>query len=66
MNSEWYMGVGALLGYEQVNAKASDIWYSIYGTTNLTIALTDTFTTDIFFKVCCIAILSWIYPQSSN
>ena len=48
--SEWFMAVGASLGYEHANAKALDLWHGIYGTANL-IALTDTFTTEAFFKV---------------
>ncbi|GJJ16124.1 hypothetical protein Clacol_010404 [Clathrus columnatus] len=46
---EWFMAIGALMGYEHVNGKAMDVWHSVYGTANL-IALTDTFTTDVFFQ----------------
>jgi nicotinate phosphoribosyltransferase len=48
------MAVGASMGYEHANAKALDLWHEIYGTDNL-IALTDTFTTEAFFKVCATA-----------
>ncbi|KAF8504186.1 Quinolinate phosphoribosyl transferase [Hysterangium stoloniferum] len=46
---EWFMAIGAILGYEHVNAKALDLWHDVYGSENL-IALTDTFTTDSFFR----------------
>ena len=50
ISSEWFMAIGASMGYENANAKALDLWQEIYGTENLT-ALTDTFTTEVFFKV---------------
>ncbi|THV02788.1 nicotinate phosphoribosyltransferase [Dendrothele bispora CBS 962.96] len=46
---EWFMGIGALRGYEQVHEIALDIWEKIYAPV-LLVALTDTFTTDAFFK----------------
>ncbi|KAF8579985.1 nicotinate phosphoribosyltransferase [Ramaria rubella] len=46
---EWFMAMGASLGYEHVNAKALDLWHEVYGNNNL-ISLTDTFTTEAFFK----------------
>jgi len=49
-SSEWFMAVGASLGYEHANTKALDLWHEVYGN-NLLIALTDTFTTEMFFKV---------------
>lgn len=42
--------IGALQGYENVNAVASDLWESVYPTSAL-VALTDTFSTEVFFKV---------------
>jgi hypothetical protein len=44
------MAIGAMLGYEHANAKALDLWHDVYGSENL-VALTDTFTTEAFFKV---------------
>lgn len=44
------MGIGASMGYKNANAKALDLWQQVYGTENL-VALTDTFTTEAFFKV---------------
>ncbi|KIJ28172.1 hypothetical protein M422DRAFT_215464 [Sphaerobolus stellatus SS14] len=46
---EWFMAIGASLGYENANAKALDLWHEVYGNSIL-IALTDTFTTEAFFK----------------
>ncbi|KAF8496626.1 nicotinate phosphoribosyltransferase [Gautieria morchelliformis] len=46
---EWFMAVGASSGYHHANAKALDLWQKIYGSENL-VALTDTFTTEEFFK----------------
>lgn len=61
--SEWFMAVGASMGYEHANAKALDLWHQIYGTDNL-IALTDTFTTEAFFQVCAPA--CFLLPQNHS
>ncbi|KAJ2914492.1 hypothetical protein MD484_g5922, partial [Candolleomyces efflorescens] len=48
---EWFMGIAALKGYENANAKALKIWEEVYETSGTAlIALTDTFTTDAFFR----------------
>ncbi|WFD21027.1 nicotinate phosphoribosyltransferase [Malassezia caprae] len=56
---EWTMGIAALLGYDQSNRKALELWEQVYSppaytpTTpgnNLTIALTDTFSTKVFWE----------------
>lgn len=46
---EWFMGVAALEGYEHANATALGLWESLYDNTTL-VALTDTFSTGVFFK----------------
>ncbi|KAH9945496.1 nicotinate phosphoribosyltransferase [Epithele typhae] len=46
---EWFMGIGALKGYEHVNAMALTTWQETYADA-LQIALTDTFSTEVFFK----------------
>ncbi|KAF7316963.1 Nicotinate phosphoribosyltransferase [Mycena chlorophos] len=46
---EWFMGVAALKGYEDANSVAMDLWESVYPNA-LLIALTDTFSSDAFFK----------------
>ncbi|PWY99957.1 nicotinate phosphoribosyltransferase [Testicularia cyperi] len=56
---EWTMAVAALEGYSSVNLKALKLWDSVYSppgftpnspTHDLTIALTDTFSTDVFWS----------------
>ncbi|KAI0714393.1 nicotinate phosphoribosyltransferase [Cerioporus squamosus] len=46
---EWFMGVGALRGYEHANATALELWEKTYPNV-LQIALTDTFSTEAFYK----------------
>ncbi len=46
---EWFMYHAAHYGYRSANAKALDAWTQVYNGA-LGIALTDTFTTDNFFK----------------
>ncbi|GLB40615.1 putative nicotinate phosphoribosyltransferase [Lyophyllum shimeji] len=46
---EWFMGVAALRGYEKTHLLALDLWEQVYHDQVL-IALTDTFTTEAFFK----------------
>lgn len=46
---EWIMVFAALYGYLGANARAFEAWNKIYGD-KLAIALTDTFTTDVFLK----------------
>jgi nicotinate phosphoribosyltransferase len=46
---EWFMGVGALKGYEGANAKALALWQETYPN-NSFVALTDTFSTEVFFQ----------------
>lgn len=50
---EWTMGIAALHGYEHANAIALDLWEETYPTTPsnaLHIGLTDTFSSDVFFR----------------
>ncbi|KAH9481535.1 putative nicotinate phosphoribosyltransferase [Psilocybe cubensis] len=48
---EWFMGVGALKGYEHANTKALRLWEEVYaGGQAPLISLTDTFTTESFIK----------------
>ncbi|KAJ3535969.1 hypothetical protein NM688_g6901 [Phlebia brevispora] len=47
--SEWYMGIGALRGYEHANSISLDLWEKTYPN-DLHIALTDTFSTEAFYK----------------
>ncbi|KAF5359646.1 hypothetical protein D9756_003184 [Leucocoprinus leucothites] len=48
---EWFMGIGALRGYEHVNDTALRLWEESYpNTPGLLTALTDTFSTEAFFK----------------
>ncbi|KAF9448625.1 nicotinate phosphoribosyltransferase [Macrolepiota fuliginosa MF-IS2] len=48
---EWFMGIGALQGYEHVNDISLQLWEEAYpNTPALLIALTDTFSTDAFFN----------------
>lgn len=49
MAHEWIMCHGALYGYRMANKLAFDNWVDVYGG-NLGIALSDTYTTDIFLK----------------
>ncbi|EIM91066.1 nicotinate phosphoribosyltransferase [Stereum hirsutum FP-91666 SS1] len=46
---EWFMGVGAMKGYEHANALAMELWESVYPNA-LLLALTDTFSTKAFFQ----------------
>ncbi|THH27001.1 hypothetical protein EUX98_g7181 [Antrodiella citrinella] len=46
---EWFMAVGALKGYEHANGLALDLWETVYPDV-LLLALTDTFSTEVFFK----------------
>ncbi|KAF9067188.1 nicotinate phosphoribosyltransferase [Rhodocollybia butyracea] len=45
---EWFMGIGALRGYESVNELALEMWETNYPNATL-LALTDTFSTEAFF-----------------
>ncbi|KAG8942046.1 nicotinate phosphoribosyltransferase [Tulasnella sp. 424] len=50
---EWMMGIAAARGYERANLLALELWEEVYPTTmsnSLHIALTDTFTSSVFFK----------------
>lgn len=46
---EWYMGISARYGYIQANSVGMEKWVDVYQG-DLGVALTDTFTTDIFFN----------------
>ncbi|KAI0249857.1 nicotinate phosphoribosyltransferase [Lactifluus subvellereus] len=46
---EWYMGIGAMHGYEHANGIALDLWEEVYPNSVL-LALTDTFSTKAFFQ----------------
>ena len=45
-----YRQVAALKGYERTHLKAMDLWEAVYPDVML-VALTDTFTTEAFYKV---------------
>ncbi|KAF9474684.1 nicotinate phosphoribosyltransferase [Pholiota conissans] len=48
---EWFMGIGAMKGYENANGIAMHLWEEVYTTPDAPlIALTDTFTTEAFIK----------------
>ncbi|KAL9714330.1 nicotinate phosphoribosyltransferase [Leucoagaricus gongylophorus] len=48
---EWFMGTGALRGYAHANNTALQLWEEVYpNAPNLLIALTDTFSTHVFFR----------------
>ncbi|KAH8994801.1 nicotinate phosphoribosyltransferase [Lactarius akahatsu] len=47
---EWFMGIGAMRGYEHANGIALDLWEEVYPDSAL-VALTDTFSTKAFFQV---------------
>ncbi|KAF9523534.1 nicotinate phosphoribosyltransferase [Crepidotus variabilis] len=48
---EWFMGIGAMQGYEHANVTALKQWEKIYGSNpSALVALTDTFTTTAFVK----------------
>ena len=49
MPHEWFMYHGALFGYRAANIKALEAWVEVFGG-SLGITLTDTYTTDSFFK----------------
>jgi len=46
---EWFMQHGATVGYTRANAAALDAWFDVYGGA-LGIALTDTYTVDMFLR----------------
>ncbi|KZT63456.1 nicotinate phosphoribosyltransferase [Daedalea quercina L-15889] len=46
---EWFMGIGALKGYEHANGTALALWEDVYPDA-LQLALTDTFSTEVFYK----------------
>ncbi|CCM04706.1 uncharacterized protein FIBRA_06892 [Fibroporia radiculosa] len=46
---EWFMAVGALKGYEHANALSLSLWEVVYPDA-LQLALTDTFSTEVFFR----------------
>lgn len=46
---EWFMGIGAMRGYEHANGIALDLWEEVYPDSVL-VALTDTFSTKAFFQ----------------
>lgn len=48
---EWFMGVGAIEGYEHVNHTALRLWEEVYpDTPSLLVALTDTFSSQVFLN----------------
>ena len=47
----YFIQVGALKGYEGANATALALWQETYPN-NSFVALTDTFSTEVFFQVC--------------
>lgn len=51
------MGVAAIGGYENANGRAMDLWEAVYPN-NLFVVLTDTFSTEAFYKVWSIVMYS--------
>ena len=49
MAHEWIMGFSGIYGVKEANKKALEAWRQVYGD-QLGVALTDTFTTELFFK----------------
>ena len=49
MPHEWFMYHGAIYGYRAATVKALDAWVEVYHS-SLGICLTDTYTTDVFYK----------------
>ncbi|KAF9267639.1 nicotinate phosphoribosyltransferase [Marasmius fiardii PR-910] len=47
---EWTMGIGALKGYENVHNLALEMWEQAYYKKMILLALTDTFSTEAFYK----------------
>ncbi|KAH9958543.1 nicotinate phosphoribosyltransferase [Russula dissimulans] len=47
---EWFMGIGAMRGYEHANGIALDLWEQVYPSGLTLLALTDTFSTKAFFQ----------------
>ncbi|KAF8920145.1 nicotinate phosphoribosyltransferase [Mucidula mucida] len=47
---EWFMGVAALRGYEVANSLALELWENVFPSSSVLIALTDTFSSEAFFK----------------
>jgi len=47
---EWFMGIGAMRGYEHANNIALDLWKEVYPNGLTLFALTDTFSTKAFFQ----------------
>ncbi|KAL0568599.1 nicotinate phosphoribosyltransferase [Marasmius crinis-equi] len=47
---EWFMGLGALKGYENVHDLALDLWEQVYYPKSLLLALTDTFSSEAFYQ----------------
>jgi len=47
---EWFMGVAALKGYENANSVSMALWEEVYPENSALIALTDTFSSQAFFK----------------
>ncbi|KAG1725349.1 Quinolinate phosphoribosyl transferase [Suillus paluster] len=47
---EWFMGIAALCDYKDATGTALDLWSDLYGE-NLSVTLTDTFSTEVFYRV---------------
>lgn len=46
---EWFMGIAALGDYRDAAGTALDLWSNLYGD-NLSVTLTDTFSTEVFYR----------------
>lgn len=58
------MGVAAIGGYENANGRAMDLWEAVY-LNDLLVVLTDTFSTQAFYQVQSIAILTMYFIRDS-
>lgn len=56
---EWFMFHGAMYGYKQANYMALENWTNVYDG-DLGIALTDTYTTDVFLRIYLVSRLSYL------
>ena len=58
LHSQWdfyFIQVATLKGYENANTKALELWSQTYPN-DLFVALTDTFSTRVFFQACLLLV----------
>ncbi|KAG1725350.1 Quinolinate phosphoribosyl transferase [Suillus paluster] len=49
VSHEWFMGIAALSNYKDAARTALDLWSNLYGE-DLSVTLTDTFSTEVFYR----------------